>query len=45
MPTLNWIEKEAVVNHYQQVLFPFLKDAPEPAVTNCDHLARLMKVA
>ena len=26
MPTLNWIGKEAVVNHHQQVPFYLLKD-------------------
>ena len=31
MPTLNWIGKEAVVNHHQQVPFHFLKDVPELA--------------
>jgi len=29
MPTLNWIGKEAVVNHHLQVLFHLLKDVPE----------------
>lgn len=29
MPTLNWIGKEAVVNHHQQVPFYLLKDVPE----------------
>ncbi len=29
MPTLNWIGKEAVVNHHQQVPFHLLKDVPE----------------
>ena len=29
MPTLNWIGKEAVVNHHQQVPFHLLKDAPD----------------
>jgi adenine-specific DNA-methyltransferase len=28
MPTLNWIGKEAVVNHHQQVPFRLLKDLP-----------------
>src|SRR2546421_4329533 len=28
MPTLNWIGKEAVVNHHHQVPFPLLKDVP-----------------
>ena len=31
MPTLNWIGKEAVVNHHQQVPFHLLKDVPELA--------------
>lgn len=31
MPTLNWIGKEAVVNHHQQVPFRLLKDVPELA--------------
>ena len=31
MPTLNWIGKEAVVNHHQQVSFHLLKDVPELA--------------
>jgi len=29
MPTLNWIGKEAVVNHHHQVPFHLLKDVPE----------------
>jgi adenine-specific DNA-methyltransferase len=29
MPTLNWIGKEAVVNHHHQVPFRLLKDMPE----------------
>ncbi len=29
MPTLNWIGKEAVVNHHRQVPFRLLKDVPE----------------
>jgi hypothetical protein len=29
MPTLNWIGKEAVVNHHRQVPFHLLKDVPE----------------
>jgi hypothetical protein len=28
MPTLNWIGKDAVVNHYHQVPFHLLKDVP-----------------
>jgi hypothetical protein len=28
MPTLNWIEKEAVAKHQHQVLFHLLKDVP-----------------
>jgi DNA modification methylase len=31
MPTLNWIGKEAVVNHHKQVPFRLLKDVPELA--------------
>ena len=31
MPTLNWIGKEAVVNHHQHVPFHLLKDVPELA--------------
>ena len=31
MPTLNWIGKEAVVNHHQQVPFHLLRDVPELA--------------
>jgi adenine-specific DNA-methyltransferase len=31
MPTLNWIGKEAVVNHHQQVPFHLLQDVPELA--------------
>ncbi len=31
MPTLNWIGKEAVVNHHLHVPFRLLKDAPELA--------------
>lgn len=31
MPTLNWIGKEAVVNHHLQVPFHLLKDVPEMA--------------
>jgi adenine-specific DNA-methyltransferase len=34
MPTLNWIAKEAVVNHHQQVPFHLLKDVPELACGN-----------
>ena len=34
MPTLNWIGKEAVVNHHQQVPFRLLKDVPDLA---CGH--------
>ena len=45
MPTLNWIGKEAVVNHHQQVPFHLLKGVPEQVVENCDYLARLIKVA
>jgi hypothetical protein len=29
MPTLNWIGKQVVVNHHQQVRFHLLKDGPE----------------
>ena len=29
MPTLNWIGKEAVVNHHLEVPFHLLKDVPE----------------
>jgi hypothetical protein len=31
MPTLNWIGKEAVVNHHRHVPFHLLKDVPELA--------------
>src|SRR2546428_4571204 len=31
MPTLNWIGKEVVVNHHQQVPFHLLKDVPDLA--------------
>jgi site-specific DNA-methyltransferase (adenine-specific)/adenine-specific DNA-methyltransferase len=31
MPTLNWIGKEAVVNHHQQVPFHLLRDVPDMA--------------
>ena len=31
MPTLNWIGKDAVVNHHHQVPFRLLKDVPELA--------------
>lgn len=31
MPTLNWIGKEAVVNHHQHVPFHLLKDVPDLA--------------
>ncbi len=31
MPTLNWIGKEAVVNHHNQVPFHLLKDVPQLA--------------
>ena len=34
MPTLNWIGKEAVVNHHQQVPFHLLKDVPELSCGN-----------
>lgn len=33
MPTLNWIGKEAVVNHHLSVPFHLLKDVPDLA---CD---------
>ena len=29
MPTLNWIGKEAVINHHLDVKFRLLKDVPE----------------
>lgn len=29
MPTLNWIGKDAVVTHHQQVKFRLLKDVPD----------------
>ena len=29
MPTLNWIGKDAVVNHHLQVPFHLLKDVPD----------------
>ena len=32
MPTLNWIGKEAVVNHHHQVPFHLLTDVPELSV-------------
>jgi type III restriction enzyme len=38
MPTLNWIGKEAVVNHHLQVPFQLLKDVPELA---CGELKEL----
>ena len=50
MPTLNWIGKEAVVNHHQQVPFHLLKDVHELACGNpgegnlivqCDNLIAL----
>lgn len=31
MPTLNWIGKEAVVNHHHKVPFHLLKNVPELA--------------
>ncbi len=31
MPTLNWIGKEAVINHHQEVPFRLLKDVPDLA--------------
>ena len=31
MPTLNWIGKEAVVNHHHEVPFHLLKDVPDLA--------------
>ncbi|MSR64596.1 MAG: hypothetical protein EXS18_02315 [Verrucomicrobiae bacterium] len=31
MPTLNWIGKEAVVNHHLHVPFHLLKDVPDLA--------------
>lgn len=37
MPTLNWIGKEAVVNHHQQVPFHLLKDVPELACGEPGH--------
>jgi hypothetical protein len=33
MPTLNWIGKEAVVNHHQQAPFRLLKVMPELAAS------------
>jgi len=36
MPTLNWIGKEAVVNHHQQVPFHLLKDVPALACGDAD---------
>ena len=45
MPTLNWIGKEAVVNHHQQAPFHLLKGVLEQVVANCDHLARFIKIA
>ncbi len=32
MPTLNWLGKDAVVNHHQKVPFHLLKDVPELSV-------------
>jgi 16S rRNA G966 N2-methylase RsmD len=32
MPTLNWIGKEAVVNHHHKVPFHLLKDVPDLSV-------------
>jgi DNA modification methylase len=32
MPTLNWIGKDAVVNHHHQVPFHLLKDVPELSI-------------
>ena len=29
MPTLNWIGKDAVINHHHEVKFRLLKDVPE----------------
>ena len=29
MPTLNWIGKDAVVKHHQQVPFHLLRDVPD----------------
>jgi adenine-specific DNA-methyltransferase len=29
MPTLNWIGKQAVVNHHREVPFHLLKDVPD----------------
>jgi site-specific DNA-methyltransferase (adenine-specific)/adenine-specific DNA-methyltransferase len=34
VPTLNWIGKDAVVNHHLQVPFHFLKDVPELSVSD-----------
>ncbi len=34
MPTLNWIGKEAVVNHHQEIPFRLLKDVPDLACGN-----------
>jgi site-specific DNA-methyltransferase (adenine-specific)/adenine-specific DNA-methyltransferase len=31
MPTLNWIGKDAVVNHHHNVPFHFLRDVPDLA--------------
>ena len=35
MPTLNWIGKDAVVNHHLEVPFRLLKDVPELSCGEC----------
>ena len=35
MPTLNWIGKDAVVNHHLEVPFRLLKDMPELSCGEC----------
>jgi hypothetical protein len=32
MPTLDWIEKKAVLNHHNEVPFHFLQDVPDLSV-------------
>ena len=36
MPTLNWIGKDAVVNHHREVPYRLLRDMPE---LGCDALS------
>jgi hypothetical protein len=45
MPTLNWIGKEAVVNHHHHVPFHLLKDVPDLAAGDRDDAVQLIMSA